>query len=62
MNLVTILLHNGKAFLVGVKIAVNIGLIELQRLNICSLAFCCVYMSHFVITIFITEKSDARTQ
>jgi hypothetical protein len=61
MDFIVILLDDWQALFVGIEGAINAGLIELNRLNICPLAFCCVDMSHFVVTVFITEKSDSRT-
>jgi hypothetical protein len=59
MDFIVILFNNRQAFFIGIKGAIDVGLIELNRLNICPLAFCRVDMSHFVVTVFITEKSDA---
>jgi hypothetical protein len=59
MYFIVVLLDNRQTLFVGVEGAVDIGLVKLDRFNICSLAFGCVDMSHFVVAILIAEKSDA---
>ena len=59
VHLVTILLNDGQAFLVGIERAIDVRIFELDRLDVSSFGLGCVDVRDFVVAILVVEESDA---
>ena len=61
MQFVVILLNDRQALLVGVEGTVDVGIIELERLNVSPFRFGSVDVRHLIVPVPIAEKTNART-
>lgn len=59
VHLVVILLNYRQTLLVCIERTVNVGILELDRLNVGSFCLGCVNVGDFVVTVLVVEEFDA---